>query len=136
MAASDIPPSPFTLRVPGLKGDQAANGFNVQSFAWSIEVRGSDKPSPTMQLTRLVDGASPTISGAFALRKTVAPDITVAVVDASSSDVLAYLLTDPRVVHYEIAAAVGGNERATETVVLASNHMTVTSAQNKRSIVI
>ena len=137
MAASDIPPTPFLLRVPGLKGDQAANGFNVQSFDWSIEITGPDKPvPPTVQLKRLVDGASPTISAAFALRKTVAVDVTVAVVDSSGSDVLTYLLTDPRVTHHEIDAAVGGNERATETVVLSPSHVTITTAQTKRSIVI
>ena len=136
MAASDIPPTPFLLRVPGLKGDQAASGFNLQSFDWSIEPKPPDKLKPTVQLKRLVDGASPSISAAFALRKTVAADVTVAVVDSSGVDVISYLLTDPRVTHYEIDAALGGNERATETVVLSAIQMTITTALSKRSIVI
>jgi type VI protein secretion system component Hcp len=133
MAATDIPPTPLLLRIPGLKGDQALSGFNVQSFDWTLLNEGSGQNKQDVTLTRLVDGASPTISGAFALRKNVGTDATLTVVDATGAEVVSYVFTEPRVVHYELGAAVGGNERATETILVRASHVTITIAKTKRS---
>jgi hypothetical protein len=136
MAATDIPPTPFVLRIAGLKGDPATGGFNVQSFDMTLENSGAGPNKPDIMLTRLVDGASPTISAAFALRKNVANDATLTVLDASGVEVVSYLFTEPRITRYELFAAVGGNERATETIVLAPSHVTITTAKTKRATVL
>ena len=136
MAASDIPPTPLLLRIPKLQGDQAMSAFNVQSFDVTLVNLGSGPSKPDIALKRLVDGASPTISAAFALKKNVASDVTLTVVDATGVEIVSYLFTEPRVAHYEIEAAVGGNERATETIVLAPTHATITTAMTKRATVL
>ena len=136
MAATDIPPTPLLLRIPGLKGDQALNAFNVQSFDFTLVNNGGGPSKPDITLNRLVDGASSAISAAFALRRNVASDVTLTVIDAAGAEVVSYLFTEPRVTHYELGAAVGGNERATETVVLAPTHVTITTAMTKRATVL
>ena len=136
MAASDIPPTPLLLRIPGLKGDQAMSAFNVQSFDVTLANNGSGPSKMDITLTRLVDGASPTITAAFALKKNVASDVTLTVIDAAGAEVVSYLFTEPRVTHYELDAAVGGNERATEKVALAPSHATITTAMTKRATVL
>lgn len=133
MAATDIPPTPLLLRIPKLQGDQALSAFNVQSFDMTLVNNGSGPSKPDISLTRLVDGASPTISAAFALRKNVASDVTLTVIDATGAEVVSYLFTEPRITRYELDAAVGGNERATETIVLSPSRVTITTAVTKRA---
>ena len=133
MAATDIPPTPLLLRIPGLKGDQAMSAFNVQSFDVTLANTGNGPNKPDITLKRLVDGASPTISAAFALKRNVATDVTLTVIDATGVELVSYVFIDPRVAHYELGAAVGGNERATETIVFAPSHVTITTAMTKRA---
>ena len=136
MAATDIPPTPFVLRIAGLKGDPATGGFNVQSFDLALEKDVDPAHNRDITLTRVVDGASPTISAAFALLRNVANDATLAVIDASGAEVVSYRLIEPRVTRYELTAAVGGNERATESIQLTPSQLTITSAKTKRTTVL
>ena len=66
-------------------------------------------------------------------QKNVATDVTLTVIDVTGVEVVSYVFTDPRVAHYELGAAVGGNERATETIVFAPSHVTITTAISKRA---